>query len=61
MAQRFSNTFRKSPVTVAALSRRADGCSQRFKSRQLSEVHGAECIEPVRDDDVPRAGQLSLL
>jgi putative SOS response-associated peptidase YedK len=26
-----------------------------------AKYHGAECIEPVRDDDVPRTRQLSLL
>jgi putative SOS response-associated peptidase YedK len=26
-----------------------------------AKYDGAECIEPVRDDDVPRGGQLSLL
>jgi hypothetical protein len=26
-----------------------------------AKYDGVECIEPVRDDDVPRGGQLSLL
>jgi hypothetical protein len=66
MARRFSNTLRSSQIGIEAKSVLKPYPDKLMDAHDVSPIvnsakyDGPECIQPVSDDETPKAGQLSL-
>ena len=61
MARRFSNTFRESESLLKTYPDELMDAHDVSTIVNSAKYDGNDCVQPVSDDEIPSAGQLSLL